>query len=346
MSIALGELAARSGCELQGDPNLLIESVAALGSARPGSLSFLANPKLSAQLQHTGASAVVLDRRSAAQCPTAALISPNPHAAFARIAGWLYPAPPVQPGVHPSALVDAAAQVEESAEIGPYCVIGAGAHIGARCRIGPSCLIGAQAGIGPDSTLVARVTLAERVQLGARALIHPGAVIGADGFGYAREGAVWVKVPQLGTVIVGDDVEIGANTTIDRGAIEDTLIAEGVKLDNQIQIGHNVQIGAHTAIAACTGISGSTRIGARCMIGGQCGFAGHITICDDVVITGMAMVSGSISTPGVYSSGIPLEPARRWRRVVAQLKRLADREGQAGAHSEPEGDMEQDPNDD
>ena len=346
MSIALGELAARSGCELRGDPNVLIGSVAPLGSAGPGSLSFLANPKLSPLLQLTGASAVVLDRRSVEQCPTAALISPNPHAAFARIAGWLYPVPPLHPGVHPSTLVDASAQVDASAEISPYCVIGAGARIGARCRIGAYCLIGAQAGVGPDSTLVARVTLAERVQLGARVLIHPGAVIGADGFGYAREGAVWVKVPQLGAVIVGDDVEIGANTTIDRGAIEDTMIAEGVKLDNQIQIGHNVQIGAHTAIAGCTGISGSTRIGARCMIGGQCGIAGHITICDDVVITGMAMVSGSISKPGVYSSGIPLEPARRWRRVVAQLKRLADREGQAAAPSEPDGDMPEEPNDD
>jgi UDP-3-O-[3-hydroxymyristoyl] glucosamine N-acyltransferase len=336
----------RSGCELRGDPSVLIETVAPLASAGAGSLSFLANPKLAAQLQHTGASAVVLDRRSAAACPTAALISPNPHAAFARIAGWLYPTPPARPGIHPSALIDEQAQVEASAEIGPYCVVGAGARIGARCRIGPACLIGAQASVGPDSTLVARVTLAERVQLGARALIHPGAVIGADGFGYAREGAAWVKVPQLGAVLIGDDVEIGANTTIDRGAIDDTVIAAGVKLDNQIQIGHNVQIGAHTAIAACTGISGSTRIGARCMIGGGCGFAGHITIGDDIVITGMAMVSRSLNEPGVYSSGIPLEPARRWRRVVAQLKRLADREPRAGAAPQSTPDTQQDQDDD
>jgi len=192
---------------------------------------------------------------------------------------------------------------------------------------------------------VARVTLAAHLQLGARVLIHPGAVLGADGFGYAREGSAWIKVPQVGSVRVGDDVEIGANTTIDRGAIEDTVIAEGVKLDNQIQIGHNVQIGAHTAIAGCTGISGSTRIGARCMIGGQCGIAGHLVICDDVVITGMAMVSGSISKPGVYSSGIPIEPSRRWRRVVARLKLLADRDA-AVDHAEPNpSENQQDPPD-
>jgi UDP-3-O-[3-hydroxymyristoyl] glucosamine N-acyltransferase len=346
MSIALGELAARSGCELRGDPNVLIGTVAALSSAGPGSLTFLANPKLASQLQHTGASAVVLDRRSAERCPTAALISSNPHAAFAHIAGWLYPEPPAQPGAHPSAVIDGRAQVDASAEINAHCVIGAEARIGPRCRIGPGCIIGAQASIGPDCVLVAHVVLGARVQLGARVLIHPGAVIGADGFGYAREGGGWLKVPQLGGVRIGDDVEIGANTTIDRGAIGDTLIAEGVKLDNQIQLGHNVEIGAHTAIAACTGISGSTRIGARCMIGGACGITGHIVIGDDIVITGMAMVTKSLSAPGMYSSGLPIEPSRRWRRVVAQLRRLADRGERPGAPSKPQADMQRDQDDD
>jgi UDP-3-O-[3-hydroxymyristoyl] glucosamine N-acyltransferase len=345
MGVALGELAVRFGCELRGDPDVRIEAVAPLSSAAPGCLSFLANPKLLPQLKLTAASAVVLDARSVASCPTAALITPNPHALFARIAAWLYPPPALRPGIHPSALIDPDAQIDASAEIGPHCVIGAAAQIGARCRIGPACLIGAQARVGPDSTLVARVTLAERVQLGARLLVHPGAVIGSDGFGYAREGAAWIKVPQLGTVRIGDDVEIGANTTIDRGAIDDTVIAEGVKLDNQIQIGHNVHIGAHTAIAACTGVSGSTHIGARCMIGGGCGFAGHLQIGDDIVITGMAMVTRSLSEPGVYSSGIPLEPSRRWRRVVAQLKRLADREPRSAAQSKPQGDKQQDQHD-
>jgi UDP-3-O-[3-hydroxymyristoyl] glucosamine N-acyltransferase len=326
MSVALGELAVRFGCELRGDPDVRIESVAALGAAGPGTLSFLANPKLAAQLAGTRASAVVLDARSAAACPAAVLISPNPHALFARIAAVLHPEPPLQPGIHASAVVDPSARIAASAEVGPYAVIGPGASIGERCLIGPMCLIGPQAHIGPDSRLIARVTLGERVSLGERVLIHAGAVLGADGFGYARDGVRWLKVPQVGSVRVGDDVEIGANTTIDRGAIDDTLIAEGVKLDNQIQLGHNVQIGAHTAIAGCTGISGSTRIGARCMIAGGCGIAGHLVICDDVVLTGMAMVTGSINQPGVYSSGLPIEPMRRWKRVVARFKLLADRE--------------------
>jgi UDP-3-O-[3-hydroxymyristoyl] glucosamine N-acyltransferase len=351
MSVALGELAVRFGCELRGDPDVRVESVASLGSAEPGSLSFLANPKLASQLAQTRASAVVLDGRSAAGSPAPVLISSNPHALFARIACLLHPEAPLHPGIHPTAVVDPQASIDPTAEIGAHTVIGPGVVIGPRSLVGPASLLGPQVRLGADCRLVARVTLGERVQLGDRVLIHPGAVLGADGFGYAREGARWLKVPQIGTVRVADDVEIGANTTIDRGAIEDTVIAEGVKLDNQIQLGHNVQIGAHTAIAACTGISGSTRIGARCMIGGQCGFAGHITICDDVVITGMAMVSGSISKPGVYSSGIPIETSRRWRRIVARLKLLADRDakpGTAGTDGAPDsdGDYQQDGDDD
>jgi UDP-3-O-[3-hydroxymyristoyl] glucosamine N-acyltransferase len=344
MSVALGELAVRFGCELRGDPDVRVESVASLGSAVAGTLSFLANPKLAPQLAQTRASAVVLNERSAAASPVPVLISANPHALFARIALILHPDPPLRPGIHPTAVVDPQARIDPTAEIGAHSVIGAGVLIGPRSLVGPASLLGPQVQLGADCRLVARVTLGERVQLGDRVLIHPGAVLGADGFGYAREGASWLKVPQIGTVRVGDDVEIGANTTIDRGAIEDTVIAEGVKLDNQIQLGHNVQIGAHTAIAACTGISGSTRIGARCMIGGQCGFAGHITICDDVVITGMAMVSGSISKPGVYSSGIPIETSRRWRRIVARLKLLADRDAKPGtavADAAPDSDREQ-----
>jgi UDP-3-O-[3-hydroxymyristoyl] glucosamine N-acyltransferase len=345
MSLALGELAVRFGCELRGDPDVRVESIAALGAAAPGTLTFLANPRLGSQLAQTRASAVVLDARSAAASPAPVLISSNPHALFARIATLLHPEPQPRAGTHPSAIVDAAARIDPSSEVGAHAVIGAGAEIGPRCIIGPACLVGAGVGIGPDCRLVARVTLGERVQLGARVLIHPGAVLGADGFGYARDGAQWLKVPQIGAVVVGEDVEIGANTTIDRGAIGDTVIAEGVKLDNQIQIGHNVQIGAHTAIAGCTGVSGSTRIGARCMIAGACGIAGHLLICDDVVITGFAMVSGSISKPGVYSSGIPIEPMRRWKRVVSRLKLLADRDPQTG-HAEPPGDAGEEQEDD
>jgi UDP-3-O-[3-hydroxymyristoyl] glucosamine N-acyltransferase len=261
------------------------------------------------------------------------LITPNPHALFARIAVLLHPLPPLHPGVHPSAVVAEGAQIDPSAEVGALAVVAAGAHIGPRCLVGPGCIIGSEVRIGADSRLSARVSLERGVQIGQRVLIHPGAVIGADGFGLAREGERWLKVPQIGAVVIGDDAEIGANTTIDRGAIDDTVIAEGVKLDNQIQVGHNVYIGPHTAIAACTGISGSTRIGARCVIGGAAGFAGHIQICDDVVVTAMAAVSRSIREPGVYSSLIPIEPLRRWRRVVARLKLMAEREAQRGATS-------------
>jgi UDP-3-O-[3-hydroxymyristoyl] glucosamine N-acyltransferase len=326
MGIALGELAVRFGCELSGDPDVSVDHVAPLQSAGPGAVSFLANPRLSSQLAATRAAAVVLEPRSAAACPVAALITSNPHALFARIAGLLHPPAPLAPGIHPTAIVDARAQIDASCEIGPYAVIAAGAVLGPRCLIGPACLIGAAARMGPDCRLLGRVTLEHGVLLGARVLIHSGAVIGADGFGLARERGRWLKVPQVGGVRIGDDVEIGANTTIDRGAMDDTVISDGVKLDNQIQVGHNVLIGAHTAIAACTGISGSVRIGERCMIAGGSGLAGHIEICDDVVLTGMSMVAHSVTKPGVYTSVIPVEPIRRWWRVLTTLKMLAARE--------------------
>jgi UDP-3-O-[3-hydroxymyristoyl] glucosamine N-acyltransferase len=345
MGIALGELAVGFGCELSGDPALLVDHVAPLQRAGPGALSFLANPRLAPQLAATRAAAVVLEPDSAAACPVAALITSNPHALFARIATLLHPPPPLHPGIHPTAIVDGRAHIDASCEVAAYAIVAAEAVIGPRCLIGPACHIGPGVSIGADSRLLGRVTLEHGVQLGARALIHAGAVIGADGFGLARERDRWLKVPQVGTVRIGDDVEIGANTTIDRGAMDDTVIAEGVKLDNQIQVAHNVQIGAHTAIAACTGISGSVRIGARCMIAGACGLSGHIVIGDDVVLTGMSMVPHSVSKPGVYTSVIPVEPIRRWWRVLATLKVLAERErrGRPG-RPRPE-EMQQEQND-
>jgi len=326
MGIALGELAVAFGCELSGDPDSSVDHVAPLQSAGPGALSFLANPRLSAQLAATRAAAVVLEPRSAAACPVAALITSNPHALFARIAARLHPPPPLRPGIHPTAIVDAAAQVDPSCEVGAYALIGPKAVLGPRCLVGPACLIGTGVRLGADCRLLGRVTLEHGVLLGARVLVHPGAVIGADGFGLARERGRWLKVPQVGGVRIGDDVEIGANTTIDRGAMDDTVIGDGVKLDNQIQVGHNVQVGAHTAIAACTGISGSVRIGERCMIAGGCGLSGHIEIGDDVVLTGMSMVPHSVTKPGVYTSVIPVEPIRHWWRVLTTLKLLAQRE--------------------
>ena len=212
-----------------------------------------------------------------------------------------------------------------SASVGPLAVIEDGADIGERVVVGPGCVVQRGAVIGADSWLVSRVSLYPGVRIGRRCLLHAGAVLGADGFGFASDAGSWVKVPQLGGVQVGDDVEIGANTTIDRGAIEDTVVEHGVKLDNQIQVGHNVTIGAHTAIAGCVGISGSTTIGQRCMIGGGVGIAGHLTIADDVVVTGVSLVSASIKHAGSYSSGMPAVETRLWRRMVAHLRRLDEK---------------------
>jgi UDP-3-O-[3-hydroxymyristoyl] glucosamine N-acyltransferase len=322
VSHSLGELAVRYGCELRGDPQLRVARVATLAGAGPGALSFLANPRYRAQLATTRATAVVVDAATAPQCPAAVLIHANPYATYARIATLLHPEAAVVPGVQAGAAVDPTAQVAASASIGAGAVIGPQARVGERCVIGPGCVLGAGVAIGNDCVLHPRVTVEGAAQVGERVCIQSGAVIGSDGFGFARDGAGWVKVPQLGSVRIGADAEIGANTTIDRGAIDDTVIGEGAKLDNQIQVGHNVRIGAHTVIAACTGISGSTRIGARCVIAGGVGIGGHLEICDDVVITGLSMVSSSVHAPGVYSSGIPMEPAPVWRRMVGRFKRL------------------------
>jgi len=321
-SVSLGELAVRFGCELHGNPDTRIDGVAALADAHGSAISFLANPRYRRELAHTRAAAVVLEASAAADCPVASLVCENPHATYARMAAWLHPLPPIVAGVHASAIIGAGARVDPSAHVGPFAVIGAGASIGARTFIGPHCLVAAGVEVAEDVRLIARVTLGERVILAARVLVHPGAVLGSDGFGFAPERGAWVKVPQLGGVKVGADVEIGANTTIDRGAIGDTVIEEGVKLDNQIQIAHNVRIGAHSVLAACVGVSGSVTMGRRCMVGGAVGIVGHLSICDDVTITGLSMVSHSITRPGVYSSGIPIEEAGIWRRIVARLKRI------------------------
>ncbi|HEV7714342.1 MAG TPA: UDP-3-O-(3-hydroxymyristoyl)glucosamine N-acyltransferase, partial [Steroidobacteraceae bacterium] len=294
MSLSLGEIAVRFGCELRGDPDARVDSVAALSSAHPGSLTFLANPKHLSQLADTHATAVVLDAKAAGNCPVAALISTNPHATFARIAALLYPRPVAAAGIHPSAVVSPDARIEPSAHIGAFVSIGAHVVIGARVSIGPHSIIEEGVILAEDVRLVARVTVCHRVQIGARTVVQPGAVIGGEGFGFAKDAHRWVSVPQVGTVIIGPDCEVGANTTIDRGAIADTVLEEGVKLDNQIQIGHNCYIGAHTAMAACVGLSGSVTVGKRCMIGGMVGIVGHLSICDDVAVTGLTMVSNSI----------------------------------------------------
>ncbi len=321
-SYTLRELAELVGGRVVGDDSVRIEGIATLASASGKDISFLANPRYQQYLQNTRAGAVILQETDLARCPTAALVTPDPYLSYARIAALFAPAPEETGGIHPTAWVSEQASVHHSAWVGPNCTVEAGVVIGPRCRLGPGCSVGEAASIGADGLLVANVTVCHGVKIGRRAVIHPGAVIGSDGFGFARQGESWLKVPQLGGVLIGDDVEIGANTTIDRGALEDTIIEDGVKLDNQIQIAHNVHIGAHTVIAGCAGISGSTRIGRRCAIAGGVGIAGHLEIADDVTITAMSLVIKSIKEPGVYSSGIPAGENRYWNRNLVHLRQL------------------------
>jgi len=322
MEVTLGELAVRFGCELRGDPQARVDSVGSLSHAGARAVTFLANPRYVEQLKDTRAGAVILDAKAAAQSPVAVLVAANPHATYARIATLLHPDPPLNPGVHPQASVASGARIDPSAEIAAQACVGEGARIGARCFIGPGCVVERGAIVGDDTRLVARVVIGHHVTLGVRCIVQPGAVIGGDGFGFAPDKGAWVKVPQIGGVLVGDDVEIGANTTIDRGALGDTVIEEGVKIDNLIMIAHNCRIGAHSALAACVAIAGSSVVGKRCILGGKAGLTGHISLCDDVVVLGTSFISHSISKPGVYSSALPSEEAGVWRRIVARIKRL------------------------
>ncbi len=327
MAYSLGELAVRFWLTLHGDPETRVTHVGSLSTAADGALTFIAHTKLADQLDSLRSSAVILPAALAERSPVDALVSPNPHADFARIATLLHPPPSGPAGVHPSAVIDPSAQIDPSAHVGAQVVIGAGVSIGPRVYVGPGSVIGEGVQIAEDVCLVARVTLLARVTLGARCWVQPGAVIGAEGFGYAPEGERWIHVPQVGTVHIGADVEIGANTTIDRGALDDTIIAEGVKIDNLVQIGHNCTIGAHSALAGCVGLAGSSHIGERCRLGGGVGVAGHLRICDDVTLTGFTLVTSDIREPGFYSSGIPASPTAEWRRSVARLKRLDRAEG-------------------
>ncbi|WP_240096958.1 UDP-3-O-(3-hydroxymyristoyl)glucosamine N-acyltransferase [Thermomonas flagellata] len=329
-AVLASELARRFGLDLQGEDRAL-DGVATLARAGATQLAFLANPRYRAQLAQTRAGAVVLRATDAAGFAGSALIARDPYAAFARIAALFEPRPARPPGIHPSAVVDPSAQVDPSAHVGAHVAVGARSRIGPGCVVGPGCVIGEDCELGEGCELVARVTLVTRVRLGRRVLVHPGAVLGADGFGIAMDQGQWLKVPQLGGVVVGDDCEIGANTTIDRGALDDTVLEQDVRLDNQIQIAHNVHIGAHTAMAGCAAVAGSARIGRHCLIGGGAGILGHLELCDRVVVTAMSLVTHSIREPGEYSSGTPLMENRRWRRSAARFKQLDRIARRAGA---------------
>ncbi len=320
--VTLEELARRFGGQVRGDGSREIRGVATLADAGPHDAAFVANPQFHRYLATTRAAAVILGEEDVRHFSGNALIVDNPHLCFARVAALLHPEPPWEAGVHPSATVADGAQVAQTAWIGPHSVVEQGAVVEDGVFIGPGSFIDRGAVIGAGSRLVARVTVCRGCIVGKRCIIHPGAVIGSDGFGYARDGVRWVKVPQLGRAVLGDDVDIGSNTTIDRGALGDTLIADGVKLDNLIQIAHNVQIGEHTAMAAFVGVAGSVVIGKRCTFGGRAGIAGHLEIADDVHVTGTSLVSGSITKPGVYSSAISSEEAGSWRKNAARLRQL------------------------
>ena len=324
---AASELAQRFGLELRGDDRV-VHGVGTLADASPEQLGFLANPRYRAQLAETAAGVVVLRAEDAEARAGTALIARDPYVAFAKIAALFERKPLRDAGIHASAAIDPSASVDPSAHIGPHVSIGARSSVGAGAVIGPGCVIGDDCVVGEGCELVARVTLVTRVRLGKRVLIHSGAVLGADGFGIAMDHGRWIKVPQLGGVLVGDDCEIGANTTIDRGALGDTVLEEDVRLDNQIQIGHNVRIGAHTAIAGCAAIAGSTRVGRHCLIAGGAGIIGHLEIADRVTVGAMSLVTHHLREPGEYVSGTPIQPKREWRRNAArfgQLDQLARR---------------------
>ncbi|MDZ3993622.1 UDP-3-O-(3-hydroxymyristoyl)glucosamine N-acyltransferase [Pseudomonas sp. Teo4] len=323
-TMTLGQLAEALGATLKGPEALQITGLATLQEAGPGQLSFLANPQYRKYLDNSQAAAVLLKAADAEGFAGNALIVPDPYLAYARISHLFDPKPKAEAGIHPSAVVAEDAQVDVSASIGPFVVIESGARIGANVSIGAHCVIGARCVVGEGGWLAPRVTLYHDVTIGKRVVIQSGAVIGGEGFGFANEKGVWRKIAQIGGVTIGDDVEIGVNTAVDRGALSDTRIADGVKLDNQIQIAHNVQIGEHTAMAACVGISGSTRIGKHCTIAGGVGMVGHIDVCDNVFVSGMTMVTRSITEPGAYSSGTAMQPLADWRKSAARIRQLDD----------------------
>lgn len=321
--IRLGDIITRLGGELRGEPERRVRCVGTLDSAGPDALSFLANPLYRNRLANTRAGCVILAARDADACPVAAIVASDPYVYYAHAAALLAENPAMSAGVHAEASVDPQADVHPGAWVGAQAVVAAGARVLDGAFIGPGCVLGEGVEIGERSRLVANVTVLARARIGSDCLLHPGVVIGADGFGIAWDGECWLKVPQLGSVRIGDRVEIGANTAVDRGAIGDTVLEEGVKLDNLIQIGHNVHIGAHTVMAGCTGVSGSATIGARCRIGGQVGIAGHISIADDTLITGKAVVNHSIHEPGgSYSGALPMDESRSWRRNSARFRSL------------------------
>lgn len=293
-----------------------------LDDAKAGEVSFLASKRFQPYLKTTGASAVIVPAEFSEACSTNVLVSENPSLAYALVAAALTDTPVAAPGIHKTAVVDSSAEIDQLAQVDAYCIVGKRVQIGPGVIIGPNCVIDDDCEIGNGSRLVASVTLGKGTRMGKRCLVQPGAVLGADGFGFANDKGRWVRIPQLGCVVLGNDVEVGACTTIDRGALRDTVLHDGVKLDNLIQVAHNVEVGENTAIAAQVGIAGSTRIGARCTLAGAAGLAGHLELADDVHISGLTAVTRSIREPGIYTSTVPAVPHAVWGRNFARIKQL------------------------
>ncbi|ALP40096.1 UDP-3-O-(3-hydroxymyristoyl)glucosamine N-acyltransferase [Aeromonas schubertii] len=324
MAFTLAQLAQRLGAQVHGDGDLEIRKVATLEKAGEGEISFLSNKKYRQYLEQTKAAAVLITEADVPFCPTNALVLKDPYVGFARVAQLLDTTPQPATDIHPSAVIAADAQLGERVAIGANAVIESGVMLGDDVRIGPGCFVGKNTRLGDRSRLWANVTLYHNVTMGSDCLVQSGTVIGADGFGYANERGEWIKIPQLGGVTIGNRVEIGACTTIDRGALEDTRIADNVIIDNQCQIAHNVEIGYGTAVAGSTVMAGSLKVGKYCIIGGASVFNGHMEICDQATVTGMAMVMRPITEPGVYSSGIPLQTNKEWRKTAARVMRIEE----------------------
>lgn len=321
-SIRLADLAQQLDAQLHGDGDLVITGIASMHSAQTGQITFLSNSRYQQQLSSCQASAVVLTEADLPHCRSAALVVKNPYLTYARMAQLMDTTPAPAQDIAPSAVISPKAQLGQNVAVGANAVIESGAVLGDNVVIGPGCFIGKNARLGAGTRLWANVTVYHEVEIGQNCLIQAGTVIGADGFGYANERGNWVKIPQLGTVIIGDRVEIGACTTIDRGALDNTLIGNGVIIDNQCQIAHNVVIGENTAVAGGVIMAGSLKIGRYCQIGGASVINGHMEIADQVVVTGMGMVMRPITEPGVYSSGIPLQPNKAWRKTAALVMNI------------------------
>jgi UDP-3-O-[3-hydroxymyristoyl] glucosamine N-acyltransferase len=329
MGTRLGELVERFGGHLAGDPDIEVTGIAPLQDAGAGHISFLSNSKLRALAAQSGAAALILspldDPAVAATYTGARIVTSNPYAYFARAAQYFVALEAVvpAPGIHPSAVVAGTAEIDPGAHIGPHVTVEDGAVVKAGAVIDPGCFIGRGAEVGEGTHLFANVTFHAGCRIGARGIIHSGAVIGADGFGFASEGGKYIKIPQTGRVVIGDDVEIGANTSIDRGALADTVLEDGVKLDNQIQIGHNCHIGEHTAMAGCVGVAGSAKIGRHCTFGGAAMVLGHLEIADNVHISSGTMVSRSVLEPGQYTGFYPMAKNAEWEKSAAIVRNLA-----------------------